>query len=62
MYNNQWEEHLPIAYLTNFQDGVYDAVILGKKDWHKGQPQGYSHGFAYGLQLCDEIDEQQKED
>ncbi len=54
--------HLPIAYLINFQDGVRDAVVLGKKDWQKGQPEGYSNGFAFGLGLCDEIDNLQEED
>jgi len=62
--------HLPIAYLIKFQDGVRDAVVLGKKadevvnsaDWQKGPPQGYSHGFAFGLGLCDEIDNLQEED
>ena len=76
MYNNQtkydktkWGEditHLPLAYLTNFQKGVYDAVVIGIKakdvNWQKGPPQGYSHGFAFGLGLCEEIDNLQKED
>ena len=58
-------DHLPITYLTNFQKGVYDAVVVGMKakevEWQKGPPQGYSHGFAYGLGLCDEIDNLQGE-
>jgi len=44
-------------YLNNFKDGVFDGLIHGKVKWVQTKPDGYKHGYDFGLTLWNELEE-----
>ena len=44
-------------YLYNFKDGVVDGLIHGTQNEKSPKPDGYKHGYDFGLTLWDEHEE-----